>query len=240
MSDAMSDDTTFTPGEEDMVLAAEYVLTLLGPSEVAAFEERLVREPALRALVAAWADDFVAMTDNIDEARVPPRVWRAIHQRLWPATGADTTPAMGFWARLGLGKLVVAASVAAMFGFLVYQSDMLPGDHPEFVATLGAADAPVRFAAAYDVDTGELRMRREGQGAAAGRSYELWLIAGDAAPVSVMVWPADTTEQALVLPANLAGVLPGATLAISDEPLGGSPTGQPTGAVLAAGPVTAS
>ena len=38
-----------------------------------------------------------------------------------------------------------------------------------------------------------------------------------------------------VLPAQLAS---GAILAISDEPLGGSPTGQPTGDVLAAGALT--
>lgn len=233
----MSDDTTLTPGRDDMVLAAEYVLTLLSPQEAAAFEERLIREPVLRALVAAWADDFVAMTDGIEEASVPPRVWKAIHQRLWPAAAPQT--ARGFWSRLGMGELMAGAAVAAMFAFLVYQSDLLPTEfQPDYIAEIGEPDAPVQFAAAFDLASGELRINRQGQEAAQGRSYELWLIAGNDAPVSVMVWPGDSTEQAVVLPASLAGVMAGATLAISDEPLGGSPTGQPTGAVLAAGQVT--
>ncbi|QOL80680.1 anti-sigma factor [Pseudooceanicola spongiae] len=235
----MSDEATMTPGESDMVLAAEYVLTLLSPTEAAAFEDRLAREPSLRALVAAWADDFVAMTDGIAEARVPPRVWQAIHQRLWPAEAK--APAKGFWARLGLGEFAAGAALAAMFAFLVYQSDLLtPAFQPDFVAEIGEETAPVHFAAAFDAETGALRLKREGQGAAEGRSYHLWLIAGSAAPVSVLVWPANSSKQDVVLPASLAAVLPGATLAISDEPLGGSPTGQPTGAVLAAGQVIAS
>jgi len=42
----------------------------------------------------------------------------------------------------------------------------------------------------------------------------------------------------LEISADLATQFPGGILAISDEPLGGSPTGGPTGAILGAGPVT--
>jgi len=39
------------------------------------------------------------------------------------------------------------------------------------------------------------------------------------------------------VPAALAPLVAGGTLAITDEPLGGSPTGVATGAILAVGPV---
>jgi anti-sigma-K factor RskA len=65
----------------------------------------------------------------------------------------------------------------------------------------------------------------------------LWLIAGGNAPVSLGVLP-DSGIVALAFPVDLKDQLRGATLAISDEPDGGSPTGQPTGAVLATGVVS--
>jgi anti-sigma-K factor RskA len=65
---------------------------------------------------------------------------------------------------------------------------------------------------------------------------ELWLIAQDGVPVSLGLLAAGG-ETVLVPPADLAAQLPGATLAVSAEPPGGSPTGSPT-RVLGAGPVT--
>jgi anti-sigma-K factor RskA len=44
---------------------------------------------------------------------------------------------------------------------------------------------------------------------------------------------------ALPLPEALRGTVAGLVLAVSDEPPGGSPTGAPTGAVLAVGQVSA-
>ena len=65
----------------------------------------------------------------------------------------------------------------------------------------------------------------------------MWLIAdGAGAPVSLGVLPAAQFAE-LAIPADQIAALAGATLAISDEPLGGSPTGQPTGAILAVGKV---
>jgi anti-sigma-K factor RskA len=48
----------------------------------------------------------------------------------------------------------------------------------------------------------------------------------------------DETINEIIIPESLRIKMVGATLAISDEPAGGSPTGAPTGAVLAAGEIT--
>ena len=98
------------------------------------------------------------------------------------------------------------------------------------------ADAsPVRYVALYQAGTGSIDLTRLAGEPAAGRDFELWLIEGGNAPRSLGLLP-DSGPARITLPPSLASRLSGgATLAISDEPVGGSPTGAPTGAVLALG-----
>ena len=69
----------------------------------------------------------------------------------------------------------------------------------------------------------------------ARHSHELWVIPADGKPRSLGVL--GTSKQAHMQLANaLADLLQqGATIAISVEPKGGSPTGAPTGPVVASG-----
>ena len=132
----------------------------------------------------------------------------------------------------------MGAAAAALIAFAVMQAGLLsPGATPEYRAEVAAADQSLLFTAEFDNESGSLSLTRVAGQAAPGRSLEIWLIAGDEAPVSVMVWPSDTETEEIVLPAPIAAALPGGTFAISDEPEGGSPTGAPTGDVLATGQV---
>jgi anti-sigma-K factor RskA len=64
---------------------------------------------------------------------------------------------------------------------------------------------------------------------------ELWLIPEGGKPASLGLIAAGQPVQ-LNVPQNLLPMVgSGATLAVSLEPLGGSPTGQPTGEVIAHG-----
>jgi anti-sigma-K factor RskA len=66
------------------------------------------------------------------------------------------------------------------------------------------------------------------------------LIAENAeAPVSLGVLPADAVAR-IALTEQLKAALQNGTLAVSDEPIGGSTTGAPTGDVLAVGKVITS
>ena len=66
----------------------------------------------------------------------------------------------------------------------------------------------------------------------AGSDYELWALPKGAAPVSLGVLPAaGATSRTLTVLQKQALALSN-EVAVSIEPLGGSPTGQPTGAVL--------
>ena len=70
---------------------------------------------------------------------------------------------------------------------------------------------------------------------AQGSDFELWVIEGQQAPVSLGVIPEGASARLPVSDQLRAKMVSGALFAISVEPAGGSPTGQPTGPVVAAG-----
>jgi len=220
--------------DEDHILAGEYALGLLSSKDAAAFEARMVRDPDLRAAYAQWAADFAAMTEDIAPQTPPARVWQRLEAELFPDTRRPGWP-----RRLALwGGGLVAAVVLVLIVFLpdlVERGPVLPVD-PPYVAQIAAEDGSLIVQAVYDDATGTLFVDREAGGAAPGRALELWLIAGEDAPVSLGVMPQDT-QAILAVPDDLRGRVAGAVLAISDEPEGGSPTGAPTGEVLATGAV---
>ena len=215
----------------DRALAGEYALGLLDPAEAAAFEARLVQDPELRALHAEWAADFASLTEDFPEVAPPARLKTTLEATLFPPTSRRKA---GFGWLLG-GALAAGLAVVLLLNAGVF-APLGPGS-PALTATIAAEDGAIRVAAAYDATNGTLSLERTVGAAAPGRALELWLIAGNNAPVSLGVLTQDA-RTTLTIPAALRPVLSGGTLAISDEPPGGSPTGAPTGEVLATGAVT--
>jgi anti-sigma-K factor RskA len=74
---------------------------------------------------------------------------------------------------------------------------------------------------------------------APGRAPELWLIPAGQKPISVGMIMLDKPTTLALDPALLAQLGATAALAVSVEPVGGSPTGQPTGPVIAKGAISA-
>jgi anti-sigma-K factor RskA len=105
------------------------------------------------------------------------------------------------------------------------------------VAQLAGDNSQVKLAMILDSAHGVIRYTRLSGMPADGRDFELWAIIGNDAPVSLGVMP-HSDSGVIQLSGPLVGRMAQATLAISDEPKGGSPTGKATGAVLAAGKLT--
>ncbi|MFD1509961.1 anti-sigma factor [Lacimonas salitolerans] len=234
MTDARDD---IAQGGEDDALAAEYALGLLSRAEAEAFEARMVQEPDLRAAYARWAEDFAALTDDIAPVAPPAHLRARIEAQVLGAPPARRRFGLFGWLAGAGAALALAAVVVLMLGPI---DRISPDAPPPLVAEVAAEDGSLILAAGFDPDTGELALSRDTGQAVPGRVLELWLIAGDAAPVSLGVLPDDSATR-ITVPEALRPVLaPGAVLAVSDEPPGGSPTGQPTGDVLAVGQITAS
>ncbi len=112
----------------------------------------------------------------------------------------------------------------------------------QLVATLapqaqGSQPGDTQFVAAYDTGTKQLQVIRVAGAAPVDKDFELWLIVGDKAPVSLGLVSAVANSTTSVPDKLQAALAEGAKLAVSVEPKGGSTTGAPTGPVVALGPV---
>ncbi|MBU3029690.1 anti-sigma factor [Paracoccus marinaquae] len=223
----MTDDAP-EPDPHDMATAGEYVLGTLPLAEREAFQRRLLSEPALAAEVARWQAHFDPIADEVRPVSPPAKVWHDVERRLFP----DPAPHAGsvrFWQWLSLGS--VCASIALLALLWLGQ----PGPETErklWVSDMVSADSTVRLTALYDETDGEMRISVAGQPPAAGRDFELWLIQGDRAPISLGVMP-HQGQAAMPIPEDLRILVANATLAITDEPTGGAPGGVATGPVIA-------
>ena len=102
------------------------------------------------------------------------------------------------------------------------------------IAAMALSDASGAQPAMYDASTGLVKMPGP-MPIPAGKSAQLWVIEGTSAPRPLGTFHS-TGPGTYEAEAKTETVIPaGATLAISIEPLGGSPTGAPTGPVIATG-----
>ncbi|MEO0683184.1 MAG: anti-sigma factor [Pseudomonadota bacterium] len=219
----MSGSGPAAPPDGEAPLAAEHALRLLEGEDRAAFERRLRDEPALRAELAAWEARLAPLAEEIAEVAPPARVKRAVEARLFGPAAAVAAPGGGAWA-FWRGAAAALAATAGLAALLIATD---PGPGPMLAAQIETEDGALRVLAVYDPATRRLRLTRLGGAAPAGRTYELWAIPPGGQPVSLGLLPGGRGEAAP------PGALGGAVLAISEEPEGGSPTGAPTGPVVA-------
>lgn len=222
-------------------LAAEFVLGLLSPEEHQAMAARLASDPAFRRDVAFWRAHFSGLDDEFATVPAPPGVLGAAESRLFGAR--DEHRAMRFLDRLAVwralaGAAVLVAIVAAGVAVFSLRQPSIPAS-PQLVAALQAPGSTVEFVAAYNATTGTLRLVGLSGQPVAGRDYELWYIESGKSPVSMGVVPVDQRTTISLTAAARAAMSPGTILAISLEPKGGSPTGQPTGPIVAKGATAA-
>ena len=229
----MSDIHDHTGMPEDELVAAEYALGVLAGAERAAAAQRIARDRAFARLVEDWEHRLAPWAGEIAEVAPPPIVWERISAAL-PAPAAaraglwDNLP---FWRIFGLASALAAACLAVVIylGAVGGQAPLVAsiegGGSRAFVATINARRGTVAVVpAAYIGD--------------ATRVPELWIIPPDGKPRSMGLLRADRPVT-LTLPPELANFArSNAVLAVSLEPPGGSPTGQPTGPVIASGKLT--
>jgi len=232
-------------------LAAEYALGLLEGQERSAFEAQLRRNPDAARAVLAWQAQFAAMAEaEVDAVAPPPRVEAALQARLF---GPEPAPATlwdraSFWR--GVSALTGAVAVVAV-GFAVLPVIEQPGmiEPPADAAIppgtilmthlLPVEGSGLGLAVTREPD-GVLQVRRVAGGPTPGRAQQVWLVLDDDRPPISLGLLGDEPLTTLAPDpdvAELFGV--GAAVAISDEPEGGSPTGAPTGDILAVGSLVA-
>ena len=217
----------------DDLLAAEYVLGVLAADERQVASRRIDTETGFARLVDAWEVHFAPMAAGYAAVEPPASVKVAIDRRLFASSAAPGTQGSGVWASLAFWRGLAAAAIAALAVYVALPYVNPPVTQPQtrLVASLAADNSNVRYLAVYDAARHEVGLSLVSGDRGAGKDFELWMIEGKNAPVSMGVIPAGQTVR-MAVQQKLAQ---GAVLAVSLEPSGGSPTGQPTGPVVAAG-----
>ncbi|TIO52379.1 MAG: anti-sigma factor [Mesorhizobium sp.] len=222
----------------DDLLAAEYVLGVLAADERQIASRRIDTETGFARLVDAWEVHFAPMAAAYAAVEPPASVKAAIDRRLFASSAAvPAAPSAGLLGSLAFWRGLAAAALAALAVFvaLPFVNPPLPPPETRLVASLAADNSNVKYLAVYDAARHEVGLSLVSGERGSGKDFELWMIEGKNAPVSMGVIPAGQTARMAVTPAIQQKLAQGAVLAVSLEPTGGSPTGQPTGPVVAAG-----
>lgn len=214
------------------MMAAEVALGLLEGAERAAAMRRSLTDPDFAREVEWWRHRFAAMFDEYRPVTAPEL---QIDRIVAAPVAAPATPRSRFrWAFVPLAG-AIAASVALL---LSRPEPVVPPPVAQPQPTLLAALAPADqrgtpIAASIDLAHDEVRVVAPGL-APAGKDAQLWIIR-DGVPHAIGLL-ARTGATRLPLPATERALLrTDAVLAVSIEPLGGSPKPTPTGPVVASG-----
>lgn len=212
-------------------LAAQYALgTLRGPARVR-FEQ--VCRDDRRALDALhrWEDRLIDLAGAVTPVRPSNAVWRRIQLRLGHSRDTRSSWRTTQWA--------MAAGVAALTAAMVWWATFAPA--PNVIATIADQQQAQLWRIEARPDRSELlvaalpALPQDPQ-----HAYELWALPTQAggAPVSLGLMPQAGRRELSLTDAQRTALASATQVAISLEPVGGSPTGAPTGPVLFVASVT--
>jgi len=220
--------TTDVP-DPDMT-AAELALGLLEGEERATALRRVLADPAFAREVEQWRQRLAGLFDDYPEVAAPD----SVAARLATPESPPQTPSKPWFRRPITAMVGAVAALLALFAVLQPAPRVDGPPHHMMVASLMMSDKSAAVPAMVDMTTGEMRVGQTGM-APHGKTAQLWMIGGDGVPKS-MGMLAPTGPSRMMLPMEKRQHLKtGIMLAVSIEPLGGSPTGLPTGPVVASG-----
>lgn len=221
------------PDEDPDMLAAELALGVLDGPERADALRRVLAEPDFAREVDWWRARLAAMFADWPEVEPGPDMAR----RIAAIPDGGRAPGHGTGGRWRWVAAVSSIAAALLLGILVLRPQPTPVAPAPVIRSAPALVAVIKpeqgdpFGAVFDPATREVRL----SGAVAipaGRDAELWTIGGDGVPHAAGLLRGGGARLTL---ANHLTVGAGTTLAISIEPVGGSPKPTPTGPVVATG-----
>jgi anti-sigma-K factor RskA len=224
---------------------AEYVLGVLDADARASVAREITENTEAATAVARWQQHLVPLARTLPDAVPPAHVWSRITQSLrWndghrhPAR-RSLLESLRLWQWVGVGASVLAAACVVIMLRTVTVPTHEIAAHTLMVSSIKQTNGVVGWTATMDLSRKEMIVVPATPAAYAKDRSTLWLIPHGGKPISVGVFKPNDTN---VMPLNaslLSQLGPTAVLAISVEPMGGSPTGQPTGPVVAQGQIGA-
>ena len=217
--------------------AAEYALGVLDAGERRAAERRIATDAVFAREVAFWEAKLGGLADTVAPVTPPAGGWGRIETAL---ASEEASARRGVWNNLALWRglaLAMGTLAAACIAALIYVGTVAPP--APLLARLDAESGQAGFVAAVSPGGTTLTIVPASLLTADQKSMELWLIPDGEKPHSLGLIDPDRPVTVTVPESLLPKISSNAVLAVSLEPPGGSPTGQPTGPVIANGKLAA-
>jgi len=231
--------TDISTPEDERPLAGEYVLGVLDATERAQAQARIAAEPSFARAVQWWENHLTPLATDIKGVEPSAGLWPRIANLIGEATKPSLWNNTRVWRGVSVGAIALAAaSVAALV--MTPSAPPVPAVAPTPAAAEVAlindpASNKPALVATLDHATDKLILTPLAMEMPEGREPELWIIPEGQKAISLGMIPKNAPIQ-IALPAGLrGGGTYTATLAITDEPPGGAPTGVATGSVRAIG-----
>lgn len=219
---------------------ADYVLGLMEPPAIAAFEAEMQRDAALRGEVEAWRVRLAELDETAAPEPADDALWRRIEDGLgapaivaarpigpragWRSLWSD----LRFWRVTGLAASVVALGLVIGVGALIRR----PAPAPVLVAVLVAEGGTAPGAIVEIGADGMARLLSLAPvPVPVGRALQVWTLPSrEVGPVSVGL--IDTARSIRLDLGRVPAPRENQLFEITLEPGSGSPIGRPTGPVL--------
>lgn len=225
-------------------LAQRYVSGVMSYRARRRFQEILKNNPTAMDAVLAWEELLAPMALCLKPVRPSELVWQRIAREI----GAGKSATAERRAR----PMLAAAMVLLFAGFLFtvngwWQAANKPPEKiverivevitqpvPEsaIVSVMGVAEEPLWVARIYPRAKQLQIAVNTPPEEHTDKDYELWTLTSDGTPVSLGLLPKTGTTTVALNDQRLAAIADSAMLAVSLEPLGGSPEAVPTGPVM--------
>jgi anti-sigma-K factor RskA len=214
-------------------LASEYALgTLRGPAR-RRFERWRASTPLVDQRCRFWEERLVRLAKGLTPEQPPAHVWTAIQRRLNLTAPRSALRRIRSFALAASVVLVVGVA-----GLLYWRGHQTL--RPTAVVRISAKSGEQVWQLEVFGNTNRLVAHAAKLPARpAGSDYELWALPKGGAPVSLGVLPSEGASSRILTPIQKRALAISSQVAVSIEPLGGSPTGQPTGDVLYVAPLRA-
>lgn len=206
-------------------LAAEYVLGTLRGRARSRFESWRASSELVAKHCELWEQRLAPLAERLRPMSPPPESLARIQRRLGLAPPAGLR-----WA----SALAVVALLFAMFAY--WPAARAP--QPDRVATINTPAGSLQWRVEVYTQRARLVVRSPALVAKPStRDYELWALPAGAPAVSLGVMPVRGETSLALSEAQRRALARAAQLAVSVEPIGGSPTGQATGPVVFVAPL---
>jgi anti-sigma-K factor RskA len=223
-------------------LAAEYVLGTLSREERAEATTRLASDPTFARAVEAWERRLGSLVETVAPVQPPPGLYNKIRAQIGLASHVVSLRAREQaivqrarrWRNAAAGMTALAASLAGVVVWQDYERRQMP---TQYVAVLQADKALPAFLLTVDTKSNMFVISAMKKPDEPEKSYQLWLVHDDMPePKSLGVFDDSAMDvRPMARDGKMHDMMMDGTYAVSVEPKGGSPTGEPTGPVVFSG-----